>query len=118
MILSKQNEQERMAFAQMVSDMTINRVTGTVSYTGKANFRGAEKYIRDFRAWTRGSGAGALIEVSAVNGKFTLDFTQPFQSPIYLNAFLKELEENGITYDLQDVHSLDTPDVRLPWREN
>ena len=53
-----------------------------------------------------------------MNGRFTLDFMQPFQSPIYLNAFLKEFEENGLTYDLQDVNRLETPDVRLPWRES
>ena len=55
--------------------------------------------------------------MSAANGKLTLDFTQPFQSPIYLNAFLRELEENGITHDLQDVKALDAPDVSLPWRK-
>ena len=58
-----------------------------------------------------------LIEISAANGRLTLDFTQPFQSPIYLNAFLRELEESGITYVLQDVSALDAPDVSLPWRK-
>ena len=117
LILSKQNVQERMAAAQMISDLANNLVTGTVSYVGKADFKGTEKYIRDFRSWTRGTGQGVLIEAAAVNGRFTLDFIQPFQSPIYVNAFLKELKENGITYDLQDVNTLDTPDVRLPWIE-
>lgn len=40
---------------------------------------------------------------------------QPFSSPIYVNAFLKELEDNGIKYDLQDVMKLDLPNIRLPW---
>lgn len=118
MILSKQDDQERAAVAQMIGGLAGKVLSGTVSYVGRANFKGAEKYIRDFRAWTRGTADNILIEISAVNGRFTLDFMQPFQSPIYLNAFLKEFEENGLTYDLQDVNRLETPDVRLPWRES
>lgn len=58
-----------------------------------------------------------MIEISAVSGKFTLDFAQPFSDPIFVNAFLKELDENGITYDLQDVNKLEIPDMKLPWNE-
>ena len=32
-----------------------------------------------------------------------------------MNAFLKELDENGITYDLQDVNPLELPNIKLPW---
>ena len=45
-----------------------------------------------------------------------MEFLQPFKSPLYVNAFLKELEDNDITYDLQDVMNLEMPDVKLPWR--
>ena len=55
------------------------------------------------------------IEISAVNGRFTLDLIQSVSNPLLLNAFLKELDENGITYDLQDVRLLDLPNIRLPW---
>ena len=75
----------------------------------------AEKYIRDFRSWTTATGRYLCIEIAAVNGRFTLDFLQPFSSPIYVNAFLKELDDNGITYDLQDVMKLELPNIRLPW---
>ena len=34
--------------------------------------------------------------------KFTFDFIQKFHSPICVNAFLKGLDENGISYDFQD----------------
>ena len=74
MILSKQNDRERLAVAQMIGDLSSRILTATVSYVGKANFKGAEKYIRDFRLWTQSTGDGILIEISAVNGKFTLDF--------------------------------------------
>ncbi len=88
----------------------------TVSYVGKANYKEAEEYIRDFRTWTNGSANFILIEIAAVNGRFTLDFLQPFKSPLHVNAFLKELEDNDITYDLQGVMNLEMPAVKLPWR--
>ena len=66
--------------------------------------REAERYIRDFRLWTSSSGDGLLIEISAVNGRFTLDFLQTFSNPAFVNAFLHELDQNGIVYDLQDVN--------------
>ena len=116
MILSKQSDQERRAIAQMIGNMANRILTATVSYVGKANYKEAEKNIRDFRTWTNGSGNYILIEIAAVNGRFTLDFTQPFTSPLYVKAFVKELEENGIIYDLQDVMKLDLPDIKLPWR--
>ena len=88
-----------------------------MSYVGKANYKEAEQYIRDFRTWTATGTSELIIEVSAVNGRFTLDFLQSFSSPVYVNAFLEELEENGIVYDLQDVQALDIPNIRLPWTE-
>ena len=35
----------------------------------------------------------------------------------HANAFLEELEEHGITHDLQDINELAPPNVRLPWTE-
>ena len=88
-----------------------------MSYVGKANYREAEQYIRDFRLWTSSAGDGLLIEMSAVNGRFTLEFLQTFSSPVFVNAFLKELEENEIVYDLQDVNELEFANVKFPWTE-
>lgn len=115
MLLSKETDQERLGVAAYVNNLSSNILTATVSYVGKANYKEAEKYIRDFRLWTSPSGRSTIcIEISAVNGRFTLDILQPFSSPVYVNAFLKELDENGITYDLQDVQELELPNIRLP----
>ena len=54
-------------------------------------------------------------EISAMHGRFTIDFLQTFESPVFVNAFLKELEENGIVYDLQDVNELELANISLPW---
>ena len=117
MILSKETDQERLGVAGYVNTMSNHILSGTVSYVGKADYKEAEKYIRDFRTWTTASANTICIEISAVNGRFVLDILQPFSSPFYVNSFLKELEENGITYDLQDVHELELPNIRLPWSE-
>ena len=117
MILSKESDEERLEVISAINALTRRLITATVSYVGKANYKEAERYIRDFRAWTSSASNGLLVEVSAVNGRFTLDFIQHFSSPVVVNAFLVELEENGIVYDLQDVQDLDLPNVRLPWTE-
>ena len=117
MLLSKESDQVRLELSKQVKAMTTRAVTAVVSYVGKANYKKTEQYIRDFRAWTIPVGDELLIEISAVNGRFTLDFLQMFSSPVFVNAFLKELEENGMEYDLQDVNDLKLPDIRLPWTE-
>jgi tRNA G46 methylase TrmB len=103
--------------AGYINALAARVMTATVSYVGKANYQEAERYIRDFRAWTSSAADGLTIEISAVNGRFTLDFLQTFSSPVFVNAFLKELEENGIVYDLQDVNELELPNIKLPWTE-
>lgn len=117
MLLSKESDMERLEVASYINALASRVVTATVSYVGKANYREAEQYIRDFRLWTSSAGNGLLVEISAVNGRFTLDFLQSFSNPIFVNAFLKELEENRIVYDLQDVNELQLPNIKLPWTD-
>ena len=115
MLLTKESDQERMGVASYINTIAVKLTTATVSYVGKADYKEAEQYIRDFRLWTSPIGNNLLIEISAVNGRFTLDFLQSFSSPVIVNAFLKELDENGIIYDLQDVNELKLPNIKLPW---
>ena len=115
MLLSKETDQERLGIAAYFGKSAEQLMTATVSYVGKANYKEAEKYIRDFRTWTGATGNYPCIEIAAVNGRFTFDFIQPFSSPLIVNAFSKELEDNGITYNLQDVTVLDVPNIQLPW---
>ena len=117
LILSKESDEERLGLVSQINALASKIITATVSYVGKANYKEAEKYIRDFRAWTSSTANGPTIEISAVNGRFTLDFLQKFSSPIFVNAFLSELDENDIVYDLQDVNELELPNIKLPWTE-
>ena len=117
MLLTKESDQERLGIASYINSLASKLTTATVSYVGKADYKEAEQYIRDFRTWTAPLGNDLLVEISAVNGRFTLDFLQPFSNPVFVNAFLKELDENGIVYDLQDVNELQLPNIILPWTE-
>jgi len=117
MILSKESDEERLEVMASINAFARSLITATVSYVGKANYKEAEQYIRDFRAWTSTASNDLLVEVSAVNGRFTLDFIQKFAEPVVVNAFLKELDDNGIVYDLQDVQELNLPNIKLPWTE-
>ena len=42
-------------------------------------------------------------------------FFQNFSSLIFVNAFFKELEENGIVYDLHDINESELVNIELPW---
>lgn len=115
MLLSKDDELERVGVAEAVAAVARDVITVSVSYVGKADFGEAERYVRDFRLWTTTASNGLTIEMSAVNGRFILDFIQAFASPLFVNAFLEELEGHGVEYDLQDVRDLELPTIRLPW---
>ena len=114
MLLSKNTDEERIDLATKVDDMAARMGTACVSYVGKANFGEAEKYIQEFHLWSYNS-LPITIQISAVNGKFTFDFIQKFNSPVYVNAFLRELDENGISCDFQDGVLEELPNIKLPW---
>ena len=115
MILFKETDQERIELAKMSGDVIIRVITSIVSYVGRTDFNGAERYIRDFRTLTSPPPSGLGVEIAAVGGRFTFDFIQTFSSDIYVKAFLKELEENNIRFELQEVSRLEIPEFKHPW---
>lgn len=116
LLLSKNTHEERAAIAAYADEMAIRTGTACVSYVGKANFQEAEKYVREFHVWSYNT-TPITVQISAVNEKFTFDFIQKFHSPIYLNAFLKELDENGISHDFQAGIREELPNIVLPWNQ-
>jgi len=108
------SDAERAAFCASLEPAARRAATATVSYVGKANFEGSEPYIRDMRL-TTGQTMPVLLEVSAVNGVFKLDLMQTFESDALVRALCRELEDGGITYDLQDVRPVRLAAMDLPW---
>lgn len=116
-LTAMKTDQERLEAVSSAEDKQERYMTAVISYVGKAGFGDAEKYIRDFRTWTRCPIRGMIAEISAVNGQFFFDLIQPFSDPVYVNGFLQELKENGISCGFRDVRELELPNIKLPWSE-
>lgn len=114
-IRSLKTDEERAAFVRKDDDYLSGVLTATVSYVGKKDFGDTEQYIKSFRILAYPMVEGILIEISAVNRRISMDFMQNFSSPVYLEAFLKILEENGIPYCFDGGQPLYIPGVELPW---
>lgn len=117
MLENMETDQQRLDAMSAADEMLNRNMTAVISYVGKAGFGDAEKYIRDFRTWTRCPDRGIIIEISAVNGRFIFDIIQPFSDPVYVNGFLQELKDNGVAYEIQDVMKLTLPNIKLLWSE-
>ena len=77
----------------------------TVSYVGRAALGAADRYVREIR--TEGNSPLALlVEVNAAGGRFCISFLQQFATDIYLDAFLNELSQMGIGYEIVARHPL------------
>ena len=79
--------------------------TACVSYVGKANLGAAEQYVSEM--YTEAYTPYALtIEMSAVGGTFCISWMQRFADDTYLDAFLDELHQIGITYRIATRHPM------------
>ena len=75
------------------------------SYVGKAGLGAAEQYIREMRTETD-SAYMIVVEVSAAAGVFSISFMQRFATDVYLDTFLDELHQQGLTCEIPDRHPL------------
>ncbi|MBQ9010256.1 MAG: hypothetical protein IJ088_13140 [Clostridia bacterium] len=112
---SLETDEERVAFIRRDDATLSSALTATVSYIGKADLGDVESYITGFRTLAYPMVEGILVEISAVNHRITLDFMQNFSTPVYLEAFLRILQENGIPYQQMEGKPLYIPGVELPW---
>lgn len=75
------------------------------SYVGKARLGAAEQYVREMRT-EADSAYMIVVEVSAAAGIFCISFMQRFTTDVYLDTFLDELHQQGLTYEITDRHPL------------
>ena len=54
---------------------------------------------------------GRMLRVAAVSGKFCLTFMQQFSTDAYLDAFLGELREQGITWEITGRHPMEIASI-------
>lgn len=78
--------------------------TATVSYVGKADMGEAEQFVQEFHVMPStalpSSATPLTLELSAFNGSFYVNFMQYFKEDDYLKAFIRQLRENNIDYDV------------------
>jgi len=103
--------------AQQVKVIARQRGSASLSYVGKANLGAAEQYVRELRT-DLDTPFLVLIELAAVSGSFCLSFIHQFGTDIYLDAFLDELQQQGVSYTITGRHPIETAPINDFWNRN
>lgn len=104
----------------MMDELT-SYFTATVSYVGKTDMGESERYIQEFHVLPStalpSSATPLTLELSAMNGSFYVNFMQFFETQDYLKAFIKELRENNINYDVLYEEPTKYPNMINLWKD-
>ena len=107
-------EARHHTMAQQVKIIARQRGSASLSYVGKANLGAAEQYVRELRTDSDTPNL-ILLEVAAVSGSFCLSFIHQFGTDIYLDAFLDQLQQQGLTYTIVARHPLEVSPIADLW---
>ena len=109
----------RHAHCKLLSEQKSQLFTATVSYVGKSYFGDAEFYVQEFHVLPSTALPSCetplTLELSAVNGSFYVNFMQFFEEDTYLKAFIGQLREYGINYDVLYQEQTKYPGFICPW---
>ena len=93
--------------------------TATVSYVGKVDMGEAEQFVQEFHALPStalpSSATPLTLEISAMNGSVYINFMQYFKDECYLKAFIKDLRDNDINYDVLYAEDTKYPNLIDLW---
>lgn len=78
----------------------FQQTTFAISYSGKKSFGSCDRHIEAMFPAGEPVGIGILIEVTAADGWFYIVFMQDWREDVYFNAFLKEIVNLGLDFDL------------------
>lgn len=97
-------EARHQAMVQAYS-VVPSAASACVSYVGKANMGVAEKYVSEM--YTEVFAPYAIyIEMSAIGGTICISLMQRFEDDRYLDAFLDEFRQLGLTYRIANRHKM------------
>ena len=109
----------RHAYCKKLSDEKSRMFTATVSYVGKVPLGDAEFYVQEFHVLPSTALPSCetplTLELSAMNGSFYVNFMQFFEEEDYLRAFIGQLRENDINYDVLYQEQTKYPGFLCPW---
>lgn len=105
--------QSRRKMLQQVVSSFLDVDTFKVSYVGRSCMGAAETYIQSIYTQVDLNGSGIMLEINSVNGKFCLSFLQEWEDDIYVKAFLRQLDQEGIPYTLAGKEALQAASVEI-----
>jgi hypothetical protein len=119
-LASMPTHEQRHERCMQLSDEKSRALTATVSYVGKANMGDAEYYVQEFHVLPSTALPSCetplTLELSAFNGSFYINFIQYFEEEDYLRAFIAQLRENNINYDVLHQEQTKFPGMICPWQ--
>lgn len=77
-----------------------HRASFCVSYANSRSFGQLDPYIREIYVLSEPNVTDVMVELSCINHQFFAMFGQPFSSEAYFKAFLAELDNAGIPYEI------------------
>ena len=78
----------------------MKRWTASVSYANSRSFGPLDPYIKELYLLAETSSIDIMSEVACINHSFFLALGQTFSNRRFLDAFLIELKEAGIPFDV------------------
>ena len=90
----------QMKFDMMKNVVTQPRGTMSVSYINSRTFGLLDPYIKEVFALAEPASTDVLCEIFCINHSFFVSFVQNFTSEDLVNAFMRELEEAGISGEI------------------
>lgn len=114
-----ESPEERRAYCAGRMKALSRCVTAVVSYVGKASLGDAERYVQEYEALPSTALPSVhvplIVEMSAVNGYFFINFIQYFNEPDHFLLFIRQLRENGLNYDVLNLDEARYPRMELPF---
>ena len=77
-----------------------HRASFCVSYTNSRSFGPLDPYIQEVYVLSEPNVTDVMVELSCINHHFYAMFGQPFSSEEFFRAFLAELDDAGIPYEI------------------
>ena len=108
-------EEKKQAMRKYVDDSILEKTFG-ISYVGKMNWYGLDRYVEDIHAYIGEKSAKnmLLIEVMTIGEDFTVNFMQSGKGDRYVKAFVEELRGFDIPVSIVGEERYSLSDTRLP----
>jgi hypothetical protein len=107
---------DKKAAMARYSENSIRGKTFGISYVGKMDWCGLERYVEDLHAYIgeKHTKNMLIVEVMTVGNDFSLTFMQSGRGEKYLNAFIKEIRALDIPVRLVGEERYKLCNTRLP----